>query len=100
MDSFDHLTALPSQETTAADLMARLIQDAVPSEVAAAEAAAAAASAAPKVNAFAAMGLAPELVQAVTDMGFTDPTTVQARAIPLALYISGAVLIRPRCDVT
>ncbi|MBH1964264.1 MAG: DEAD/DEAH box helicase [Comamonadaceae bacterium] len=85
MDSFDHLTALPSQETTAADLMARLIQDAVPSEVAAAEAAAAAASAAPKVNAFAAMGLAPELVQAVTDMGFTDPTTVQARAIPLAL---------------
>lgn len=36
-------------------------------------------------NAFAVLGLAPELVQAVSDLGYTEPTTVQQRAIPLAL---------------
>ena len=34
---------------------------------------------------FASLGLAPELVAAVVDLGFTEPTPVQAKAIPLAL---------------
>lgn len=41
--------------------------------------------AAPVKNGFAQLGLAPSLLQAVADLGFTDPTPVQARAIPLAL---------------
>ncbi len=36
-------------------------------------------------NLFAALGLAPELVQAVTDLGFTQPTLVQQAAIPKAM---------------
>lgn len=36
-------------------------------------------------NPFEALGLAPELVRAVTDMGYTQPTPVQAQAIPLAM---------------
>ncbi len=38
-----------------------------------------------KPNGFIALGLAPELIQAVTDMGFTEPTTVQSKTIPLAM---------------
>lgn len=34
---------------------------------------------------FPALGLAPELLQAVVDLGYTEPTVVQARAIPLAM---------------
>jgi superfamily II DNA/RNA helicase len=47
----------------------------------------AAADAAPShsPNPFAELGLAPELVAAVADLGFTEPTPVQAKAIPLAL---------------
>ena len=41
-------------------------------------------------NAFAALGLAPELVQAVADMGYTAPTPVQQQAIPLALPQAGS----------
>jgi len=44
------------------------------------------------INAFEALGLAPELVKAVTDLGYTEPTTVQARAIPLALQGDAAHL--------
>ncbi len=36
-------------------------------------------------NPFAALGLAPELLAAVADLGFAAPTAVQQRAIPLAL---------------
>ena len=36
-------------------------------------------------NPFATLGLSRELVAAVTDLGFTEPTTVQAKTIPLAL---------------
>ena len=36
-------------------------------------------------NGFVLMGLAPELVQAVADLGYTQPTPVQLKAIPLAL---------------
>ena len=35
---------------------------------------------------FALLGLAPELLNAVADLGFTAPTAVQAQAIPLALH--------------
>ncbi|GAB3183080.1 DEAD/DEAH box helicase [Hydrogenophaga aquatica] len=40
-------------------------------------------------NPFEALGLAPQLVQAVTDLGFTQPTLVQQAAIPKAMA-SGA----------
>ncbi|WP_311223735.1 MULTISPECIES: DEAD/DEAH box helicase [unclassified Acidovorax] len=36
-------------------------------------------------NGFVELGLAAELVQAVADLGYTQPTQVQARAIPLAM---------------
>jgi superfamily II DNA/RNA helicase len=41
-------------------------------------------------SAFAELGLAPELVAAVADLGFTQPTAVQARVMPLALKAEGA----------
>ncbi|WP_052755024.1 DEAD/DEAH box helicase [Lampropedia cohaerens] len=40
-------------------------------------------------NPFAQMGLAPSLVQAVLDLGYTTPTEVQSRAIPLTLHAAG-----------
>ncbi|MBK0392514.1 DEAD/DEAH box helicase [Ramlibacter algicola] len=40
-------------------------------------------------NGFVRMGLAPELVQAVADLGYTDPTAVQADVIPRALPTGG-----------
>jgi len=43
------------------------------------------ASAPAEPNAFATLGLAPELVQAVADLGFTQPTLVQKAAIPKAM---------------
>jgi len=36
-------------------------------------------------NGFVMLGLAPELVRAVADLGYTQPTTVQLKTIPLAL---------------
>src|SRR6478672_13084486 len=36
-------------------------------------------------NGFLKMGLAPELIRAVEDLGFTQPTAVQEQTIPLAL---------------
>ena len=36
-------------------------------------------------NGFLALGLAPELIQAVKDLGFTQPTTVQLKTIPIAM---------------
>ena len=36
-------------------------------------------------NAFIELGLAEELVRAVADLGYTQPTAVQAQAIPLAM---------------
>ncbi|WP_315127822.1 DEAD/DEAH box helicase [Comamonas antarctica] len=38
-----------------------------------------------KPNGFVELGLAPELIQAVADLGYTQPTAVQAKAIPLAM---------------
>ena len=34
---------------------------------------------------FAPLGLTPELLRAVADQGYTEPTAVQAEAIPLVL---------------
>ncbi|HWT28274.1 MAG TPA: DEAD/DEAH box helicase, partial [Methylophilaceae bacterium] len=34
---------------------------------------------------FDALGLAPELLKALTDSGYTTPTPIQAQAIPLVL---------------
>ena len=36
-------------------------------------------------NGFVQLGLAPELIRAVQDLGYTQPTSVQAQAIPLAM---------------
>jgi len=36
-------------------------------------------------NGFVTLGLAPELIRAVKDLGFTQPTTVQLKTIPLAM---------------
>src|SRR5659263_423315 len=41
-------------------------------------------------NGFVTLGLAPELIQAVKDLGFTQPTTVQLKTIPLAMQGHGA----------
>ena len=41
-------------------------------------------------NGFLALGLAPELIQAVKDLGFTQPTTVQLKTIPIAMQGHGA----------
>ena len=42
------------------------------------------------LNGFLALGLAPELIQAVKDLGFTQPTTVQLKTIPIAMQGQGA----------
>ena len=57
----------------------------------AAEASVASADLAPEAahDAFAALGLAPELLAAVRDLGFTTPTTVQLKTIPLAMRMDG-----------
>src|SRR6185369_10389665 len=36
-------------------------------------------------NGFVKLGLAPELMRAIEDLGFTQPTAVQERTIPMAL---------------
>lgn len=36
-------------------------------------------------NGFLKLGLAPELIRAVEDLGYTQPTTVQEQTIPLAM---------------
>jgi superfamily II DNA/RNA helicase len=40
-------------------------------------------------NGFIPLGLAPELIRAVQDLGFTQPTTVQMKTIPLAMRGAG-----------
>lgn len=40
-------------------------------------------------NGFVTLGLAPELLKAVQDLGFSQPTTVQQRVIPLAMQAEG-----------
>jgi len=45
----------------------------------------------PVNNAFAEMGLAPELLAAVRDLNFTQPTPVQLKAIPMALQADASL---------
>ncbi|MBT2302949.1 DEAD/DEAH box helicase [Variovorax paradoxus] len=62
----------------------------VPTETTAFEALDAVAVAEPKLpNGFVKLGLAPELIAAVEDLGFTQPTTVQEQVIPRAMTASG-----------
>jgi superfamily II DNA/RNA helicase len=65
----------PSEATQGASPVVQLAEDAP-------------ASVAP--NGFLALGLAPELIQAVKDLGFTQPTTVQLKTIPIAMQGHGA----------
>ncbi|MEN9437249.1 MAG: hypothetical protein RIR09_1904 [Pseudomonadota bacterium] len=66
--------------TIAADVaMPQLAANATPADVADAPEV-------PEVpNGFVTLGLAPELIHAVKDLGYTQPTTVQLKTIPLAL---------------
>lgn len=56
-----------------------------PSDVLIDDVADAATDPAPQPNGFEKMGLAPELLQAVRDLGFTQPTVVQEKCIPVAM---------------
>jgi superfamily II DNA/RNA helicase len=78
-DSFSAETFPQSAETFAEP--AEGLQDVVADAVEAAE---------EVPNGFVALGLAPELILAVKDLGFTQPTTVQLKTIPLAMQGEGA----------
>ena len=77
----------------ATEIMVAAAAEITPAEAPAAEASAEAVTeveaAADVPNGFVELGLAPELVQAVADLGYTQPTAVQLRAIPLALPTAG-----------
>ena len=85
------LAAETTPVTNAATLAAKIMAKAAASDaVAEAQDADPATEAVPDVpNGFVELGLAPELVQAVADLGYTQPTAVQLRAIPLALPTTG-----------
>lgn len=72
-------------QQAAADVSLDATLDTMLAEMDAEDAAAAAEEVPAGPNPFEALGLAPELVRAVTDMGYTQPTPVQAQAIPLAM---------------
>ncbi|MFD2299224.1 DEAD/DEAH box helicase [Paracidovorax citrulli] len=72
----------PADSSSVAATEAAVAPEALATDTAA-DAAAPQAPAAP--NGFVELGLAPELVQAVADLGYTQPTGVQERAIPLAM---------------
>ncbi|MDO5086632.1 MAG: DEAD/DEAH box helicase, partial [Comamonadaceae bacterium] len=93
-------TPLPDESTSAPETAPTLAPaetvwtEPAPAELAASADPAAATAAAPHAQdtqddqsgqAFAALGLAPELLRAVAELGFTEPTPVQQQAIPLAL---------------
>lgn len=72
-------------QQAAADVSLDATLDTMLAEMDAEDTAAAAEEVPAGPNPFEALGLAPELVRAVTDMGYTQPTPVQAQAIPLAM---------------
>ena len=79
-DAHDALHSVSSESETA------ILEAAVPSETSEgleSEATSTHAPAAP--NPFKALGLAPELVAACNDLGYTQPTAVQIKVIPLAM---------------
>ena len=80
-------------EFAPAETMAIAAQDAVSTEGVHTAEVEQAETEAPKVdvpNGFVELGLAPQLVQAVADLGYTQPTTVQQKTIPLALPSNNA----------
>ena len=74
-DSFELGTAVPADLSIVADDLALAPETEVIDEPMA--------PAAP--NGFQLLGLAPELIAAVADLGYTQPTTVQSKTIPLAM---------------
>jgi superfamily II DNA/RNA helicase len=85
--------ALENQTPAAADFVAaEPVTEVLAPESQAPEAADLAAAQPAAENPFQALGLAPELLSAVAEMGYTAPTTVQQRVIPLALaaHLEGA----------
>ena len=64
---------------------AHLAPEAIPAELSADLSADAAATFINKTNVFASLGLNADIVRALTDLGFTEPTPVQAKAIPAFL---------------
>jgi len=78
--SVDHLDDTVAVLTSPVEAVSEVV---VPDAVHPETAPVAASSAQP--NPFAELGLAPELVAAVAALGFTEPTPVQAKAIPMAL---------------
>lgn len=62
-----------------------LAPEAIPLEEVAPSTADAVATFVNKTNAFASLGLNPDIVRALTDLGFLEPTPVQAKAIPVFL---------------
>lgn len=71
----------PADTSFAADISVQ----SSPLDVAVESAAEADAAVTAEPNGFVELGLAPELVQAVADLGYTQPTSVQLKAIPLAM---------------
>lgn len=72
----------PADTSFAADVS---VQPSSLDAVVAAAAAEGDAEVAAEPNGFVELGLAPELVRAVADLGYTQPTSVQRKAIPLAM---------------
>jgi superfamily II DNA/RNA helicase len=84
-------TAQPAASNLALEIMAAAAAEITPEPAAEVtpEAAEEVEAVADVPNGFIELGLAPELVQAVADLGYTQPTAVQLRAIPLALPTTG-----------
>jgi len=89
-DAFDAVGATASDHdfshapsSPAAD--APMAEYSEPAEVLVDDAASVNAHAVQEPNGFQKMGLAPELLQAVRDLGFTQPTVVQEKCIPMAM---------------
>ncbi len=84
-------TAQPAASNLALEIMAAATAEITPEPAAevTTEAAEEVEAVADVPNGFIELGLAPELVQAVADLGYTQPTAVQLRAIPLALPTTG-----------
>jgi len=77
---------VPENSDSASDITSDVETSLVPDFCdASAEAAGSLAAVAPVPNGFVKLGLAPELLQAVADLGFTQPTAVQLATIPKAM---------------
>ena len=89
-DAFEVLDDLSSVQSISADSSSSAFQQPVaefsePAEVLLAEESQSSVAEVAAPNGFVLLGLAPELIQAVADLGYTQPTTVQLQTIPKAL---------------